>query len=161
MKTGVNSVIVLVLFLVLQQRVQACSAVINSESRADILSYCYAMLRGSSYGMDTSHIEVAAWIVHHEASLACRKWPSTNARNKQIWARPKPLSAVAIVHTHPAGLDPKPSRGDVRLAQKIRTEIYTVSRKGIWKVDADGHITSEAGEDWYRVFDDQIPELCR
>ena len=57
---------------------------------------------------------------------------------------------VAAVHTHPPSVDPKPSKGDALVAARLNIPIYTISRKGIWKISPDGTIIQEAKRHWQK-----------
>ena len=154
MKKGADRAIVLILFLLTQ-----LEAVAGCDDR-QILRYCFQVWEAGAYGRDSSGREAAAWIIRRTDRFSCRKWPATNARKRQVWERPKPEAAVAILHTHPAGLDPKPSTGDVLLAKRIRAEVFSISRQGIWKVNPDGEVTCEAGAEWYRDLEVNTTDSC-
>lgn len=159
MKKVANRVVLLIVFLVAQQEILSACIPPRGETR-QILKYCFRVWEAGAYGRDSSGTESAAWIIRSQDNLVCRKWPATNARRRQVWHLPKPEAAVAIVHTHPDGLDPKPSAGDARLARRIHAEVFSISRQGVWKVSPDGAVTCEAGSDWYRDLEQQDYEPC-
>jgi hypothetical protein len=41
-------------------------------------------------------------------------------------------NAIAIVHTHPNRSDPKPSLDDVKLADRLKVPMFTISLYGMW-----------------------------
>ncbi|HJQ70362.1 MAG TPA: hypothetical protein VKA70_15400 [Blastocatellia bacterium] len=41
-------------------------------------------------------------------------------------------NAVAIVHTHPTGIDPRPSPEDAELSDKLGVPIYTITTRGMF-----------------------------
>ena len=46
-------------------------------------------------------------------------------------------AAIAIAHTHPTGLDPKPSSEDKRIADKLGVPIFTMTRWGMYMYDPE------------------------
>jgi hypothetical protein len=44
-------------------------------------------------------------------------------------------AAIAIAHTHPTSIDPKPSKEDMRVADKLGVPIFTMSRWGMYMYD--------------------------
>jgi len=44
-------------------------------------------------------------------------------------------AAIALVHTHPNGLDPKPSVADIRAADKYCVPILTITSSGMYMYD--------------------------
>jgi hypothetical protein len=44
-------------------------------------------------------------------------------------------AAIAIAHTHPTSIDPKPSRQDTRVADRLGVPIFTMSRWGMYMYD--------------------------
>ena len=85
-------------------------------------------------------IEVAAFVVlNSDGSYACRLWPATQMREKQVFVGEIPANVVAIVHTHPENTSPWPSEGDISEAHRLRIAIWVLTRYAIYSVDADGH----------------------
>ena len=60
------------------------------------------------------------------------------------------LETIAIFHTHPSSRDPKPSRIDRRIADKVRVSIFTITSRGMFMYDPNTKETSKvmAGLDW-------------
>jgi hypothetical protein len=56
---------------------------------------------------------------------------------------------MAIVHTHPAVVDPRPSDTDRATATRLGVAVYTVSRSGIWKAEPGGAVTRVGDETWW------------
>jgi len=96
--------------------------------------------------------ERAAWVVP-DASEGLRwvNWPDGRRFLTAHWKGPVPPGAVAIVHTHPAVVDPKPSAQDVNTARGLGLPVYTVSRSGIWKVVPGGSIVAVDDRRWWSV----------
>lgn len=46
-------------------------------------------------------------------------------------------AAIAVTHTHPTTLDPKPSSEDKRVADKLRVPVFTMSRWGMYMYDPE------------------------
>jgi len=57
----------------------------------------------------------------------------TNEINK-VNFRPDP-AAIAIAHTHPTNLDPKPSIEDMRVGDRFGVPIFTITRWGMFMYD--------------------------
>lgn len=94
--------------------------------------------------------ERAAWIVPGEPSgLRWVNWPNGRSFLSAQWKGPVPAGAVAIVHTHPAAVDPKPSERDRETAGRLGVPVYTVSRSGIWKAAPDGSIVPVEDARWW------------
>lgn len=95
--------------------------------------------------------ERAAWIVvNSKGEYESIEWLKTPERNITIWSETLPENVVAQVHTHGDHLDPKPSKPDVNIARKLNIEVYTLTRKGIWRVAPDGVITQQADRSWFK-----------
>lgn len=41
-------------------------------------------------------------------------------------------AAIAIAHTHPTSIDPKPSKADMELSDRLRIPIFTMTRSGMY-----------------------------
>ncbi|MCM3875695.1 MAG: Mov34/MPN/PAD-1 family protein [Thermoanaerobaculia bacterium] len=94
--------------------------------------------------------ERAAWIVPDESEgVRWVNWPNGRRFLSARWNGPVPAGAVAIVHTHPGMVDPKPSPQDVETACRLGVPVYTVSRSGIWKAVPDGSIVSVDDSRWW------------
>lgn len=76
-------------------------------------------------------------------------WPDERRHLQARWTGPVPADAVAIVHTHPAAVDPKPSLEDIETARGVGMPVYTVSRAGIWKAEPDGLVVAVDDERWW------------
>lgn len=164
MKTGANRIhrILYVCLVILMHH--ATLVVADEPAMKDsrrMLGYSYELWRETQYGSDPARTEAAAWIIATGPDgYACRKWPVTNASKRQTWNHGQPQGAIAIFHTHPAGTDPRPSLQDASLAREIGIEIYSISRKGIWKVTPDGRTFREEGPDWYASLDPEQATWC-
>jgi RHS repeat-associated protein len=118
----------------------------------------------SSLAVGTQGGEMSEWLLaysipfHPNSVLSCTRWPYSNQYRHSQWPKnkPWPRNYIAQAHTHPteAGADPTPSHdtpnndGDDVAASQIHAPVYTISRKGIWKIDPSGNITQEAGPEW-------------
>lgn len=129
------------------------SASLRAQSPCEIamFPFLYDLWNDSGFGRDPNRTERAAWVVRNSAgSFEYIRWKRSSERSKERWKGPVPQNLVAQVHTHPVINDPKPSRGDRKLARKISIPLYTVSGNGIWKVTPDGTVTKIAGDDWFQ-----------
>ncbi len=63
------------------------------------------------------------------------------------------FNAVAIVHTHPNGIDPRPSPQDRRVAEKYDVPIFTITISGMYVYNPATKITSKVmdGLDWLNL----------
>ena len=57
---------------------------------------------------------------------------------------------IAVVHTHPNGVDPKPAGDDLRLADRFGVPVFTITQRGMYVYDPDTKKVSlvKAGLDW-------------
>ena len=89
-------------------------AVVRGRARGEAERVVEAGLRGEAfrlwkaggYGGDRS--ERAAWVVQAAAGVAWLDWPWDRRYLASRWLGPAPVGAMAIVHTHPAVVDPRP-----------------------------------------------------
>ncbi len=114
---------------------------------ADMQENAYRLFAASGFGSDRS--ERAAWVVRSAASLAWHPWPWDRRYLQSRWEGPPVPGAFAIVHTHPAVVDPRPSENDRATAARLGIAVYTVSRRGIWKAEPDGAVTRVGDERWW------------
>ena len=95
--------------------------------------------------------ESATWIaMDQEGQYKQIDWAYTPQRNMTIWTGAIPERIVAQLHTHGESLNPKPSGPDVLVAKRLNIFVYTVTRKGIWKVTPDGAVTQEMERHWFQ-----------
>jgi hypothetical protein len=57
---------------------------------------------------------------------------------------------IAVVHTHPNGVDPKPAGDDLRLADRFGVPVFTITQRGMYVYDPQSRKISmvQAGLDW-------------
>jgi len=57
---------------------------------------------------------------------------------------------IAVVHTHPNGDDPKPSRNDWGIAERFQVPVFTITRRGMYVYDPETGTISKVqqGLDW-------------
>jgi hypothetical protein len=105
------------------------------------------LFRDASYGLEQT--ERAAWILGRpDGDVAWARWPATFLNGMEEWKGPVPDGAIGIVHTHPQLLDPLPSHADSKTARDLQMSVYTVSRRGIWKVTPRGEVVQVADHMW-------------
>lgn len=105
--------------------------------------------KASGYGFTPK--ERAAWVISDGDTYKCIRWPWSAQDAKETWKAPRPGGQQGVVHTHPDALNPKPStcnKCDADTAKQIDKPVYTVSRKGVWKVSPTGEITQEEPPEW-------------
>jgi hypothetical protein len=134
----------------------ADGAVRREPSAAGMRAVLEAGLRAPAFrlweqaGFGADRAEHAAWVVAAPEGLPrWRPWPFTHGDLEAHWFGPAPPGAVAIVHTHPAPVDPRPSFTDRETAVRHGVAVYTVSRTGIWKAEPDGAVTRVGDERWW------------
>lgn len=95
--------------------------------------------------------EKAAWIiVNSKGEFETVHWLNTPQEGKILWTQVLPSNIVALVHTHPEFVDPRPSKQDQNEAQRLHICIFTLARKGIWSVTPDGVIRQHADDGWFK-----------
>jgi hypothetical protein len=59
-------------------------------------------------------------------------------------------NAVAIVHTHPTGIDPRPSSEDQEISDKLGVPVFTITNRGMFMYDPKRKKTTKVmdGMDW-------------
>jgi hypothetical protein len=108
----------------------------------------YRLWEASGFGNERS--ERAAWVVEDGAAgVRWLAWPNGRRYLRARWEGPVPENVVAIVHTHPAVVDPKPSEQDVETARQLGVPVYAVSRTGIWKAAPDGSVVPVDDGRWW------------
>jgi len=146
--------------IVIPDQIESAENVETLQITTNVRGFFYQLWIESGHGKEFQQREVAGWIIYGTNEYRCRKWPTSNERKKQVWIGSKPNDAVALAHTHPVNVDPKPSITDRSLAMKIGIPIYTISSKGIWKVNPDGVISQEEGSKWQRNLDMETASRC-
>jgi hypothetical protein len=114
---------------------------------AELRDAAFRLWEASGFGADRS--ERAAWVVGAPAGVEWRNWPWDRRYEQSRWLGPPPGGAIAIVHTHPAAVDPRPSDTDRATATRLGVAVYTVSRSGIWRADPGGALTRVGDERWW------------
>jgi proteasome lid subunit RPN8/RPN11 len=100
-----------------------------------------SLFAGAEFGY--ARYERAAWLVEGpDDSARFLPWPFTGSSGKATWRGAVPDRAIAVVHTHPNGADPRPSNGDSLLARRLALPVLTLSRASFWVAWPDGR-TSE------------------
>jgi hypothetical protein len=108
----------------------------------------YRLWEEAGFGHEIS--ERAAWVLLDDTGrVRWQAWPDGRRDRRARWEGPVPADAVAIVHTHPAVVDPKPSFKDIETARCLGLPVYTVSRAGIWKAEPDGLVVAVDDERWW------------
>jgi proteasome lid subunit RPN8/RPN11 len=114
---------------------------------AELRDEAFRLWEAGGFGADRT--ERAAWVVRAPSGVAWRAWPWDRRYEQSRWLGPTPVNAFAIVHTHPAVVDPRPSDTDRATAARLGIAVYTVSRSGIWKAGPDGIVTRVGDERWW------------
>jgi len=119
-------------------------------SRPDWGRSLFCLWRDSGYG--TGSWELAGWLFRDGERLALARWPGTRSAYQERWSGPVPGDAVALVHTHPGNVDPRPSEGDRATARALGLPVLAVSRGGVFTALPDGRVLREGGDTWYLAF---------
>jgi hypothetical protein len=127
------------------------SSELKPGTTASFLKLCFDLWKRTEYGWNSKQSEKAAWIIRdRDGKIRWMEWDSAPEHRAATWKYEVPEGVIALIHTHPALTDPKPSRQDVRVAKQIKASVYTLSAFGIWRAAPNGTITQEAGQDWHR-----------
>jgi hypothetical protein len=119
------------------------------ELTCETMEEIYSLWSDSWFGQDPMS-EKSAWVIRTaERSFQWIRWPSSRKWKKERWKGDVPPNLVAQVHTHPISTDPKPSFKDHVFSNKVNAPLYTVSRKGIWRVSPGGKVIKIAGSNWH------------
>jgi hypothetical protein len=95
--------------------------------------------------------ERSVWIVvNSRGEYEAIDWLRTPEVRVAVWSEALPEHIVAQAHTHGDHLDPRPSAQDVSVARKLNIWVYTLTRKGIWRVGPDGLITQQMDRSWFK-----------
>lgn len=127
--------------------------------KCKILTLFRTMWKDSLLGVAPNSVERAAWItLKDNGDYEFHPWQVMPKRMQIHWKGSLPAKIVALVHTHPRSVDPKPSSSDRVVAGKLQVYLYTISNKGIWLVTPEGMVTREADWHWYKKLFD---EACK
>ena len=111
-----------------------------------------ALLAAAGAGL--GEIETAAWLVRGpDGRETLLPWPPASQRKSHAWKRPLPAGAAALLHTHPASENPRPSVRDRAVARRIRMPVYAISRWAIYRADPDGTVSPVASPCWTPTID--------
>ncbi|MBK9375490.1 MAG: hypothetical protein IPN03_17655 [Holophagales bacterium] len=111
-----------------------------------------ALLAAAGAGL--GEIETAAWLVRGpDGRETLLPWPPASQRKSHAWKRPLPAGAAALLHTHPASENPRPSVRDRDVARRIRMPVYAISRWAIYRADPDGTVSPVASPCWTPTID--------
>ncbi len=110
------------------------------------------LLAAAGFGL--AEIETAAWLVRApDGRETLVPWPPASQRKSHAWKRPLRAGAVALLHTHPASENPRPSVRDRDVARRIRIPVYAISRWAIYRADPDGTVSPVASRCWTPAID--------
>ena len=122
--------------------------------------YFVTLLKAATYGL--SDFETAAWLVRHpDGREMLVPWPVASQRKRHFWSGPLPGGTVALLHTHPATENPRPSVRDREVVRRLRLPVYTISRWGIYRADPDGTVSPVASPCWTPTIDWKLAEALR
>lgn len=104
----------------------------------------------SRAGFGWSKREAAAWVTRDEArTMRLVFWPSSGKVHEEVWRGLIPAGVVALLHTHPPSVAPRPSLVDARTAARLGVPVYAIGRAGVFRVDADGLVAAVADDGWF------------
>ena len=83
-----------------------------------------------------------------DGSISARWQGKTNERDRVPFGWTADI--LAVVHTHPNGVDPKPAGDDLRLADRFGVPVFTITQRGMYVYDPDTKKVSvvKAGLEW-------------
>jgi hypothetical protein len=108
----------------------------------ETLSFFYRLWEDSAFGKNPNGVERAAWIIHDsDGRQVFQKWRNSGERNRELWEGAVPADVVAVVHTHPAHRDSRPSPADKEMAKLVKIHVYVISKDGLWMSNPDEKIS--------------------
>jgi RHS repeat-associated protein len=121
-----------------------------------VLDQMYCLWKKSRYGFQRT--ERSMWITEQNGELDFPQWPWSAESGKETWQGRRPSGSIAIAHTHPNALSPKPSttggntgRGDQGTADAQGLPVYVVTREAIWKAVPNQKDPSQVAEgNWWK-----------
>src|SRR5688572_27134301 len=100
----------------------------EAEATGSVRELCYKLWKSTNFGFNDKQAERAAWILRdNDGRYRWQEWDNREEHNAATWKRPVPDGVVALIHTHPAFGNPKPSKQDMLVAKRIKAPVYTVS----------------------------------
>jgi len=115
---------------------------VQNQLSCETLTLFYDLWEDSAFGQNPNGVERAAWIIRDpDGNQVFQKWRNSGERNREFWKGPAPANVVAVVHTHPAHRDSRPSPTDVSMARQVKIQVYVVSENGVWVSDPNGKIS--------------------
>lgn len=102
-------------------------------------------------GVTNGYSESAAFLVlDTRGDVQCLAWPRTNEYQQDTFIGQIPLGTVAIVHTHPDGLDRLPTTFDEDKARELHLPIIVLTRTDIAMFDPASEKTTllVKGKNW-------------
>lgn len=128
-------------------------------SNQKVMESLYCLWVKGGYGLRPT--ERAAWITKEQDEYGSVPWPWSAEAGKESWKGPAPAGSVAIAHTHPDRMSPKPSttggitgRGDQGTADAIDLPVYVVTRNAVWKAVPDTKSPVQVvGANWWKSFE--------
>lgn len=148
--------VVLVIYLSFHSNVWSCGVLSIPEIKitdCKIFNLFFDLWKASSFEKVSLSFERAAWIQYDpQEGYQFLWWPEPSTMTLKYvpsitWKGNVPSKVIGLAHTH--SKNPKPSQKDILVAKKLKISIYTISRSGIWKVDADGTLTMMANQHWH------------
>jgi len=144
--------LVLVFALVVPMVLTASDSKSRIGTKASAAQLCYQLWADTNFGWNNKQ-ERAAWVVRgSDGTVQWIEWNHKEGYTLTTWNKPVPEGTFAEVHTHKSMPNPEPTIDDVTTAQELKIPVYTVSGSGIWRVAANGEITKEADNNWYKTF---------
>ena len=95
---------------------------------------------GKCYALEFGRRGARVVVREPDGNLQCVLWPTSGQYEAQAFRGVVPDNVVAIVHTHPPRMDPRPSPGDIKAAQRLGLAIYVLTRHGIYAADPSGAV---------------------
>lgn len=119
--------------------------------RDDILRMCVELFRRAGFG--SNNYEFAAFVIRDESGrYSSQPFPPLRQFRQAEARGPTPEGAVAIIHTHPSGME-RPSRQDQLEAKRLGIPIYVLTRWAIQKVDPNtgNNVRVIQARDWWNI----------
>jgi hypothetical protein len=83
-----------------------------------------------------------------DGSILARSQGKSNEQNQFTFSWTSNI--IAVVHTHPNGVDPKPAGHDLQVANRFGVPVFTITKRGMFVYDPETRRTSLVldGLDW-------------
>lgn len=142
-----------------------------TENKVNLAFFAY-LYKQAGIGMKDT--ERSSYLLGEPSNTWYYPWTSSNQRHKDTFKGTLPQGIYANAHSHPNSGIAEPSTGrrsrensDLKMAQRMDIDVYTLHRDGIFKVTPDNEVSQEEDLSWFgradqrivTVFEETMPEI--